>query len=113
MLRLLALILITGPAAAQDGRITDRAAFLDAVTGKRLVQSGIGLQVTPDGRIAGRALGVRVTGTWSWQDGFFCRTLDWGMGSRPLNCQVVVRRGDALIFTADRGAGDSETLRLD
>jgi hypothetical protein len=110
------LAFLAGPAAA-DGfqRIGEREVFLDAVEGRELHYRlfGIRLQVLPDGRIDGTAMGWDVTGTWEWRDGFFCRELDWSGKLIPMNCQLVeARAGREVRFTVDRGAGDSASFRL-
>ncbi len=108
------LLLLTLPAAAQTfERLTDRAAFLDAVAGRTLTRLGIGLQVTPGGDITGRAFGGRVSGAWEWRDGFFCREMRWGSRSWDWNCQAVYLGGGTVRFVADRGQGDTADLGLD
>ena len=102
-------------ASAQDwARIDARQAFLDRIGGQRLTHRlySISVNVTPGGQIAGDALGWPVTGEWTWQDGWFCRTLFWGEDDLGYNCQMVEARGDELRFTSDRGTGRSASLRL-
>ena len=105
------LLLLPAPALAFE-RVTDRAAFLSLVEGKRLTGDGVSLQVGRDGSIAGRGFGFRVSGGWDWREGYFCRTLDTVIRDFPLNCQVVAVRGDTMRFVADRGAGDVADLRI-
>lgn len=119
MLRPLAAFVLTMaamPAAANEFTpVRDQGAFLSAIAGKemRLGLFGVSLQVLPDGRIDGSAQGWDVTGTWTWQDGHFCREMDWGGTPIPYNCQLVELRGDSQIrFTVDRGAGRAATLNL-
>lgn len=104
------------PAAAEGySRISDRDAFVQTVQGKelRLGLFGISLQVEPDGDIKGRAMGWDVTGRWEWQDGYFCREMDWSGYPIPMNCQLVeAREGEEIRFTVDRGAGDSASFKL-
>lgn len=101
------------PLQAMAERVTTRQDFLSLVDQRRLTSTGIALSVTPDGQITGRAFGRDVTGSWSWDEGgWFCRTLGWGRLSWPLNCQLVMRDGDRLRFTSDRGTGDTATLRI-
>ena len=111
-LRLAAILtaLLSGPALAE--RITSRDAFLSLVDQRRLTTIGVTLVVTPDGRIGGSAFGSDVRGDWTWDSGWFCRTLAWGSRSWPRNCQLVERTGDALRFTSDKGTGDTATLRI-
>jgi hypothetical protein len=71
------------------------------------------LKITPDGQINGSALGWDVTGTWAWEDGYFCREIDWSGKPIPYNCQLVEVQDNAKIrFTVDKGAGDEATFNL-
>lgn len=95
--------------------VTARDDFVGLVDGRelRLGLFGIALTISPAGTIDGSASGWPVTGTWAWEDGFFCRQMDWGGTEIPYNCQLVeVRGGDQLRFTVDRGAGETATFAL-
>jgi hypothetical protein len=72
----------------------------------------ITLQVLGDGEVTGSALGWGVTGTWAWQDGYFCRELNWGGDPIPYNCQLVEINNDLIRFTVDQGAGQDAVFRL-
>jgi hypothetical protein len=104
------------PAFANDFEpVSDLTEFLSLIEGRelRLGLFGVALKVMSDGRIDGTALGDPVTGSWSWEDGFFCRELDWGGTPIPYNCQLVEVRGNAVVrFTVDQGAGDSAQFNL-
>ncbi|MEO0860010.1 MAG: dihydrodipicolinate reductase [Pseudomonadota bacterium] len=102
---------MTTPAAAFEP-IGSRDAFVSLVQGRQLSGDGVRLTVTPDGGIGGRAFGFRVTGSWRWEGGYFCRTINTAVRKLPDNCQTVARDGNVLRFTADRGAGDSADLRI-
>ncbi len=93
--------------------MTDRGSFVELVDGRELTRFGIRLSVQPDGGISGRAFGRSVDGAWSWSDGFFCRRIEAGGMTLPMNCQKVLRSGDTLRFIADRGSGDTADLRID
>lgn len=107
---------LTLPASADDfAPVTDETAFLALVQGRelRIGLYNLTLSLLPDGRVTGSALGWGITGSWAWQDGFFCRELDWSGTAIPYNCQLVEARGtDAVRFTVDRGAGDSASFKL-
>ena len=109
----LAVLMSATGAAAQAARVGTEAAFLEAVGGRDLVRFGVRLTVGRDGAIAGNGFGRRVTGTWRWEDGFFCRTLDWGSGGRGENCQLVALSDGRVIFVADRGEGDRAEFRIE
>ena len=106
--------------AEQFETITNSAEFLGLVNGKILtvkspfyLRNSIRLTVRPNGGIQGRALSYELTGKWSWQDGFFCREMDWEGTNIPFNCQQVQFNGSRVRFTSDRGAGDKAEFALD
>jgi len=111
-----AIALTLGGAAHAQGlqRVSDQATFEAALAGKqlRLGLFGVALTVGTDGTITGRATGSDVTGTWSWQDGFFCREMMWGDTEIPYDCQSVEIGGGQVRFVAERGAGDDATFNL-
>lgn len=108
-------LLPASAAVAQDYRaVTDKSEFLALIAGKNLTNRlyGITLSVTPNGAIAGTGAGWDVEGSWSWQNGYFCREMTWGGDPIPYNCQLVEAAGSDVRFTVDQGAGDSASFRL-
>jgi hypothetical protein len=105
--------LIASPAIAGDySRVTDRAAFVTLVGGKNLTSLGVSLTVSPSGNITGRAFGSIVSGAWTWNNGYFCRTLKAGDKVFPRNCQLVQQNGDRIRFIADKGTGAVAKLSI-
>ncbi len=112
---LLILTAAAGSAAAQDYQpVTDQDEFLALIGDRSLTNRlyQLSLDVTADGQITGSAVGWQVTGSWSWQQGYFCREMNWGGDAIPYNCQLVEVAGDQMRFTTDQGAGDSASFRL-
>lgn len=105
--------LVAGPAAAEFKRVTDRNNFVSLVKDRNLTRLGIRLNVTDNGKIAGRAFGQKVSGAWNWSSGYFCRDLYVnGDVLDGQNCQTVEVRGNTLRFTSDKGTGDYADLRI-
>ena len=109
-------MLVATPALA-DGYapVKDEETFISLVKDRELRHFfyGIRLKVDEAGSINGSAIGWDITGSWTWQDGYFCREMEWGGDPIPYNCQLVEVRGDDRIrFTVDQGAGDSASFRL-
>lgn len=113
-----ATIALAPPAVADASgfrKVTDRTEFLSLVNGKQLRIGiyGLRISVVPDGSINGSASGWDLTGSWSWQDGYFCREMDWSGYEIDYNCQLVEVRGDdRMRFTVDRGNGRSAEFNL-
>lgn len=107
-------LMATTAAAESFDQVKDKARFLDLLEGRALHMGAfrIALEVLPDGEIKGEALGWPVSGRWVWQEGYFCRELDWSGKPIPWNCQLVEARGDSMRFTVDQGAGRSALFRL-
>ena len=104
--------LLASPVAAELRPVKDRDQFVQLVTGKKLTRPLVELEVTGDGGIRGMGVRWEVTGKWSWQDGFFCRDLNWGGDDLGYNCQEVRYDGRRLRFISDKGAGESADFRL-
>jgi len=104
---------IAAPALAEEFSIvTSRDAFVALVKGREINRFGIRLTVTPEGQIAGRAFGGKVTGAWDWNGGYFCRDLFYAGNDLGFNCQLVQVDGDRIRFTSDRGTGMYADMRL-
>ena len=118
MFRTLALtftVLATTPVAAVAfERIADRSTFVNTVDGKdlKIALYGLTLNVRDNGTITGRAAGWDISGSWSWENGYFCRDMDWSGYAIDYNCQLVEVNGDRIRFTVDQGAGDDAVLRI-
>lgn len=113
---LLLAVVSSGPSLAEDFKpVRGEDQFLELV-GDRVLRIGLydlSLRVRPGGVIEGSALGWEITGTWDWQDGYFCREMDWSGTEIAYNCQLVEARNDeAVRFTVDQGKGDAATFRL-
>jgi hypothetical protein len=98
--------------AAAFERVADPGTFESLIVGRELTRTGIRLQVLPGGRILGRGLAWPVTGDWAWQDGYFCRTMDWSGYEIAYNCMTVLATDTSVRFIADRGTGDSADFRI-
>ncbi|SIS84875.1 hypothetical protein SAMN05421759_104278 [Roseivivax lentus] len=112
ILGLCAAMIVPAAGHASAERIGSKQEFVELVQGKRLTRPLVDLQVAPNGAISGTGAAWDVTGNWTWQDGFFCRDLEWGGDPLGYNCQLVTRDGNRVIFTSDRGQGRSAGFTL-
>ena len=110
------LLLLAGPVRADNFTpIRDLPAFLKLVEGRdlRIALYNLTLNLSADGKITGSALGWGITGAWVWNDGYFCRNMDWSGYAIDQDCQLVEALGtQKMRFTVDQGAGDSATFKL-
>ncbi len=105
-------IAVASPVFADRSKVSDKAQFVQLVSGKSLVRPFVDLQVSADGSIAGKGAAWAVTGNWTWKQGYFCRSLFWGGDDLGYNCQEVTLENGRLRFTSDKGAGKSADFRL-
>jgi hypothetical protein len=114
--RLLILLGLALPAPAlAETPLADRDAFVAMVAGRELALPlfGVSIKVEPSGSLNGSAMGWPVTGEWRWENGLFCRTMDWSGTEIPPNCQLVqVVADDRLRFTSDAGQGMTAVFHL-
>jgi predicted heme/steroid binding protein len=100
------------PAAAEFSVINSAAEFKTLVSGKTLTRPLVKLRVSENGAIAGTGAIWSVSGSWTWKDGFFCRSLEWGGDDLGYNCQQVQSSGAKIRFTSDQGSGESADFSL-
>lgn len=92
--------------------VKSQADFVSVVTGKKLTRPLVELRVSANGAISGTGAVWDVSGSWTWKDGFFCRTLEWGGDDLGYNCQEVEINGGKIRFTSDKGTGDFADFTL-
>jgi hypothetical protein len=107
-----ALVSLATAAHADFQKVESQADFVSAVNGKTLTRPMVKLQVSPAGSISGKGALWDVSGEWSWQGGYFCRSLNWGGDDLGYNCQEVKVQGSKIRFTSDKGSGDSADFSL-
>ncbi|MEM8730286.1 MAG: dihydrodipicolinate reductase [Pseudomonadota bacterium] len=101
-----ACVLSAQPLAAEFQMVDSETQFKQLVSGKTLTRPLVRLRVSPQGAISGKGMTWDVTGEWKWQNGYFCRDLEWGGEDLGYNCQQVTVNGRKIRFTSDRGTGE-------
>lgn len=66
-----------------------------------------------DGTITGEFNNEITTGTWAWEDGYYCRTVKVGSKDLGHDCQVVEVSGDMLTFKSKKGKGRKGSFRIE
>jgi hypothetical protein len=107
-----ALIGLAAPAFAEFQQVTSRDAFVNLMAGKTLTRPLVKIRVLPNGDIDGQGATWEIKGTWSWKNGYLCRSLEWGGDDLGYNCQEIKTDGTRVRITSDQGAGDSADFRL-
>ncbi|MEP4196525.1 MAG: dihydrodipicolinate reductase [Aliishimia sp.] len=100
-------------AQAEFAKVENQADFIALIKNKLLKRPFVELSVTPDGRIEGTGARWDVTGSWTWENGFFCRDLFWGGDELGYNCQEVRAHNNRMRFTSDQGQGQSAVFRIE
>ncbi len=110
---LAAMLAFATPVAAEFSKVESASEFRSIVSGKTLTRPLVRINVGSDGAISGMGAAWEVTGKWTWKDGYFCRSLNWGGDDLGYNCQEVKASASGKIrFTSDQGAGDSADFSL-
>ncbi len=105
-------LMVATPAFAEFSKVQSASEFKQIVTGKTLTRTFVRLTVSPDGDIEGHGLTWPVNGQWTWKNGYFCRSLEWGGDDLGYNCQEVTASGNKIRFTSDQGTGESADFSL-
>ena len=91
--------------SAADATIATEQEFREVAVGKKLVSKHGHVIVHDDGTLTGTFGNKELTGTWSWEDEFYCRSAKLGKKDIGDDCQVVEVSGDRLIFVRKKGKG--------
>lgn len=92
-------------AADPSARIATEQEFREKAVGKKLVYKKGYVIVHDDGSLTGTFGKKKITGTWSWEDEYYCRTGKVGKKDFGHDCQVVEASGDSLVFITKKGKG--------
>ena len=87
--------------------ITSEFAFGTEVVGQFFGDDGGSSIAKADGTIEGEFGGETLSGTWAWNDGFFCRTSTLGDLDLGSDCLVIEVADTQMRLTLDRGEGPS------
>lgn len=91
-------------------RVNDAATFSASVADRRLEfpdEPAVWFRLKSDGTMDGELRRGTVTGTWTFEDGFWCREFTAGGRASPPDCQVVEIAPNQARFTRDRGNGEA------
>ena len=103
-------------AADPDERITTEQEFGEKVVGKRLTNKAGYSIVQEDGTMTG-AFGKggkdKLTGPWTWENQYFCRTAKIGTKDFGHDCLVVEVSGDVVTFIRKKGKGKSTAWKIE
>ena len=112
----LALSAWSGPASAAGSgkkKIETEQEFRDVIVGKRLSSKHGHVIVHDDGTMTGEFGSKNLTGTWNWDNRYFCRTAKLGSKKFSLDCQTVTVSGDKVTFQRNKGTGKRNKYRLE
>ena len=100
-------------AAAVPGkrRITTEQEFRDAVVGKKFGNKNGYFVIHEDGTFTGKFGSKKLTGEWTWEDEFYCRSGKLGSRKLKQDCQVLFLEGDTLTGNRKKGKGKKLTYR--
>ena len=92
-------------AADPNKRIETEQEYREKVVGKKLVQENGYVMSHEDGTVSGEFGDQSLSGTWTWEDKYFCRTVTLGTRDFGRDCQVVEVSGDSLTVIRNKGEG--------
>ncbi|MEO0913784.1 MAG: hypothetical protein AAFY59_12470, partial [Pseudomonadota bacterium] len=103
MIAALMLVLAACSGGLTARQITTEADFRSEIVGRTLSNGAVTLQILSPGVLGGIGRsGTPVVGTWTWDDGRFCRNIVSG-GSVGNGCQTVLLTGTAVTFLEATG----------
>ncbi|QPH53996.1 hypothetical protein [Pontivivens ytuae] len=86
-------------------RILTRADFRAACAGRTFRIGPDQFTIHADGRLTGRFDGLDLIGTWTWEDGLFCRTATLGTEDLGEDRETIEVNGNRMRYRGDGGHG--------
>ena len=87
--------------------ITSESVFTEEVVDQYFGDDGGKSIAKSDGTIEGDFGGQKLSGTWQWQDGYFCRTSTLGDLDIGSDCLVIEVTDKQMRLTLGKGEGPS------
>ena len=100
------------PESSGEKTITTEKEFRTKVVGKKLITDRGYALVQEDGSMAGKLGGRELTGEWTWEDGYYCRSVALGDRQLPDDCQMVTIEGDEVTFYRKKGYGNGFVYQI-
>ena len=99
----------TAPDNVVYERITSKEQYVELVTGRAGLSKGSNISTTTfaDGTMKGGGGGKTFSGTWTWEEEYFCREGTIGSNVLKRDCQTVEISGDSLKIGRNKGKGES------
>ena len=98
--------------AAEFVRITKLSQFKTAIIGKTLSAGKVRVVIAVDGTWGGTAKRGKVSGTWKWRRGYWCRVGTVGSNLLAEDCQEISVSGKKMRLIRNRGSGDVVELKI-
>jgi hypothetical protein len=94
-------------------KISTKQAFLEKVAGRKHVNGSAWVIVSADGTVEGVGpKGGPISGDWSWEGDFYCRTIVFDGEPMLKDYQAVSLDGNTVTYTRDKGTGVSLSWTL-
>lgn len=108
----------TKPAAVSTStfvRVDNATAFSETVANRRLEaldNPSVWFRLNSDGTMDGELKRGTVNGTWTFENGYWCREFEAGGRASPRDCQTAELLGNQIRLTRDKGAGDAGIYKI-
>lgn len=93
-------------------RITKLNQFKTSIVGKTLSAGKVRVVIAVDGTWGGTAKRGKVSGTWKWRRGYWCRVGTVGSNLLAEDCQEVSVSGKKMRLIRNRGSGEVVELKI-
>jgi len=88
-------------------RVVSYDEFCRLFAGRELAADDMRFTIHRDGRIEGAIGDAILIGSWTWEDGYFCRTARLDNDDLGTDCELIESDGHRMRYSSARGTGDS------
>jgi len=112
-LALITLVISHTSAKADFTQVKTEDEFRNSIVEKVIASSSCDPLIShSDGTITGVCNGKKLTGSWKWSDGLWCRDIKLGDKKYKIDCQKYEIDGQTVRVTAKKGKGKKTIYKI-
>ncbi len=91
-------------------RVTTREEFCRLFADRELSQGDLSFTIHSDGKLTGYVDGLALSGTWAWEEGYFCRRAYLAEEDLGTDCELIESDGHRMRYFPDKGKGSARIV---
>ena len=103
---------IATDSAPMADTMSETSTVLPEIMGKTLSNDAGYVMIMSDGSLTGEFNGKALTGSWTEEDGYFCRKVQLDGEALPDDCQTLTRVEGGIMLGREKGQGSTALYKV-